>query len=222
MGDLTVLYYTANRISDFFAESIRNDIKRLAGEAPIISVSFKPIDFGRNICIGDCGIPSAYLIYQQILIGAMFADTKYIICCEDDSMYTSEHFLKRPKEGHFAYNVNRWNVNPNMYYYRRRAGMCMCIAERDLLVQTLHQRFAKFPCRLLRLELVNWGEPGRRDVHLGLPQPPLEVFETSEPTLTFNHRDSCGGARKVLTSDKVCDELPAWGLASDLWKKVHG
>ena len=222
MNDLTVIHYTANRIPDHFAESVRANILQVAGDIPIISVSHKPLSFGKNICIGVWP-PSAYMTYQQVLIAAMFAETKYVVCCEDDSLYVPEHFTKRPSEGKFAYNIHRWNVDSTpLYYYRSRCGMCMCIAERDLLVQTLCQRFTKFPRVLPREQLAAFGEPGRKDALFGLPQPPLEIFTTEIPCLTFNHRNSMGGKRKLLRNDKICDTLPFWGPASELWQKIHG
>lgn len=219
MNDLTVIYYTANRISDYFAESVRKNIRETSGGIPIISVSHKPIDFGQNICIGTHH-PTGYLIYTQIMIAATFAETEFVVCCEDDSLYVEEHFTKRPSPGAFTYNVNRWNADGPYYYYRPRAGMCMCIANRDLLLINLHQRFIKFPRPIDKI--ANFGEPGRKDALLGLPQPPLETFTTEIPCLTFNHYDSTGGKRRILRADKLCDTLPHWGPASELWKKIHG
>lgn len=222
MDDITIIYYTANRISEYFANNVRANIIEVSGGAPIISVSHKPIDFGKNICVGSYQ-PSAYRIYQQILVAAMFAETEYIVCCEDDSLYTEEHIRFKPSTKEtFAYNINRWNVGPLQYFYRARCGMCMCVAPRDALVKVLCTRFAKFPQVLPREQLVGFGEPGRKDYILGLETPPLQTFTTEIPCLTFNHRDSTGGMRKILRKDGLCETLPFWGSATELWKKVHG
>jgi hypothetical protein len=221
MNDITILYYTANRISDYFARNVQQNIIESSGGAPIISVSHKPIDFGHNICIPGL-TPGTYNIYKQILIGAMAAHTPYIGCAEDDSLYTEDHFSFRPPLDTFAYNDHRYQVDPNMYFLRRRASMCMCIAPTELLVETLCQRYAKFPRFLSREECGGWGEPGRKEHKLGLPKVPLMNYQTEIPTLTFNHRSSTGGRRKIMETDVLAETLPHWGPVTDLWAQVHG
>lgn len=222
---ITLLYYTSNLISDYFANKVRYDLWRNASgkSIPIISVSQKPIDFGHNICVGDIGI-SSWNIYYQILTGAKVAKTKYIACCEDDSLYIPEHLAYRPKEDVFAYNVSRWNVNPKIYYYRRRAGMCTCIVATELLIDYLENRIKKYTREeYSHIKHVKYfGEPGRFEDKLGLPPVKLETFETEIPPLTFNHRPSYGGMRAILKTDITKDTLPYWGKAHDLWKRVHG
>lgn len=219
-NDITILYYTANRISEYFARNVQENILEASDGAPIVSVSHEPIDFGRNICVGRIQ-PATYNIYKQILIGAMLVDTPYVACTEDDSLYTQEHFQYRPPVHAFSYNVNRWQVSKDSYFFRRRASMCMCVVTTQLLVHTLCQRFAKFPKFLNRKEATGWGEPGRKERQLGLPSVPLERFETEIPCLTFNHRESTGGVRKVLDSDVIQTELEFWGGVKDLWNNIH-
>ncbi len=222
MDDLSVLYYTANRISEFFARNVRDHLEQLlAGAVPIVSVSQKPINFGRNLCVGMIGA-STYNTYRQILDAAEVAETKYVACCEDDCLYVPEHFQYRPPLDTFAYNVNRWTAGPQRFFHRKRAGMCMCIAPRKLLVRTLKQRFAKYPEPLDREGATGWGEPGRLEHKLGLPPVKLLVFETETPTLCFNHRPSVGGVRRQMPRDDVQETLEPWGNATELWTAIHG
>ena len=222
--DITILYYTANRINEYFAANVQQNIIEASDGARIISISHRPISFGDNVCVWDLE-PSAYNIYKQILIGAMLAKTPYIGCAEDDSLYTKEHFAYRPPLDSFGYNLNRWQVNSNFYFYRERVNMAMCIASTELLVQTLCQRFAKFSHFLSREEMGEvggFGEPGRFEVRLGLSPHPIVTFKTEIPSLTFNHRDSTGGKRKIMQSDVLRETLPHWGEVCSLWKTVHG
>ena len=225
MNDISILYYTCNQISDLFANNVRdhllNSSQTYNGGTPIISISHKPLEFGKNICVGELE-PSPYHIYKQILIGAKAAKTKYVGMAEDDSLYLAEHFEHRPPDDSFSYNVNRWNLNRDSYFYRERCGMCMCIAPRDLIIRVLEDRFAKYPTILPRAELRGFGEPGRYEKFLGLPPVNLERFRTKYPTITFNHRPSTGGVRKMLATDKIEKELPYWGNAKDLWERIHG
>lgn len=223
MMDLTLLYYTANVIPEPFAKRIRSHLCAVAGPGlRIISVSQKPleIDFGHNICVGDIG-RSTYNIYKQILIGAKEARTDYVACCEDDSLYTNEHFSYRPPLDTFAYNVNRWNLDQSgVFFKRNRAGMCMCIAPRKLLIQTLEERFAKFPeCPVQREDLRGFGEPGRYEHLLGLTPVKMETFQTTLSTITISHHTGLGGRRKILPNDEVTDKIEFWGYAKDVWKR---
>lgn len=250
MNDLTILYYTSNRISDEFARNIRfliwrnsrqmglipnpalipnppeADLKAYATSdgPPIISVSQKPISFGHNICIGDIG-SSVYNVYRQILIAAQEAQTQWVVCCEDDTLYAPEHFRWRPMDDSvFYYNMNRWWIEPEgVFRWRDRTGMCACICSRELLIDALTERFEKFPEPMTERKQYNgWGEPGRYDKNLGLIQRKAVYFQTNDPIVTFNHKDSLGGLRRTNPGDKLQNELFPWGDGKTLWSVIHG
>ena len=118
MKDLTLLYYTANLVEDPFATNVRKHVISLFPEGvDVISVSHKPMDFGINIHV-DGFEYCIYNIYRQILIGTREIKTKYVACVEDDALYNVEHFSFLPPDDVFAYNVNRWQVNPTLFFYR--------------------------------------------------------------------------------------------------------
>ena len=217
MNDLTLLYYTANTVEQRFADNIRKELRSFG--LPIISVSQKPTNLGKNICVGDIGV-SAYNIYKQILIGTKQVQTPFVAACEDDALYNLEHFLHRPSEDTFAYNMNRWNVNPGIFFHRLRVGMWGCIAPTQLMIETLEVRFRKFPEFLTKENLYGFGEPGRSEKRLDLPEVKMEIFNTKNPILTFNHRPSWGGVRKILPGDTVVRALPFWGDAKVLWERM--
>ena len=221
MNDLTILYYTANKIPEYFAKSVREDLIRVTeNKIPIISISQKPITFGMNSCVGEIGA-SAYNVYFQILVGAYLAQTKYVACCEDDTLYSKEHFTVRPEDDFFFYNINRWILEEfGLFRYRNRTTMCACIAPTGLMISTLEERFKKYPkdpCTGLA-----FGEPGRVEPRLRLPVPHMFYFRTQEPILTFNHRHGLGNPRKASELDIMQPELHPWGNASTLWREIHG
>lgn len=221
MDDLTILYYTANKIPEFFAKNVRENLIRVtAGNIPIISISQKSIDFGFNVCVGEIGA-SSYNVYVQILLGAHLAKTKYIACCEDDTLYSAEHFTVRPEDDFFFYNINRWILEEyGLFRYRNRTTMCACIASTELMIYTLEERFKKYPkdpCTGLA-----FGEPGRVEPRLRLPVPHMFYFRTQMPILTFNHRHGLGNPRKASELDIKQFELRPWGDAKELWRRIHG
>lgn len=223
MKDLTVLYYTCNRIPPLFGFNIRRSLENLCMEndVPIISISHQAMLFGYNIWVGDYEV-SIYNIYRQILLGAKEAKTEYVMCAEDDALYNLEHFSKRPEGNKFIYNMNRWYCDHDIFFHRNRMNMSMCIAPTRLMIDTLEKRFEKYPRIMPREELVGFGEPGRSEFKLGLPPVDWEIFNTDQPTIVFNHRPSVGGVRKILPNDKILHELPHWGKAIDLWQSTYG
>lgn len=234
MNDLTVLYYSACRIAPYFADGIRAELlNAIDGKYPIISVTHRPVEFGRNICVGDVQ-PSAWQVYMNVLIGARAATTDFIACAEDDSLYCVDFFATRPGRDVFGYQRNRWVISRRLsadgkrrdafYYFRVRTQFAQCIANRELMIETLEERFAAFPKPIPDREafVVGWGEPGRYERRLGLRPRKREYFETAQPNVTFNHSASIRGRRQAQSTDLVCTNLEPWGNADELWKRIVG
>jgi len=216
VSDITLLYYTANRIPDRFAVNVRNHLIITAQGKPIISISQQPINLGENICVGDIGytVPN---VYAQILVGAKMAKTQYVACCEDDTLYVPEHFDYIPPDDTFGYNKNRWNLTESHFYLQsRRSNMCVCIVPTESMIRTLEERVTKFgsggPPHL--------GEPGRRERTMGINTVKACKFNTIDPVLQINHAISLGGIRRRANYNVIQAEHPAWGKASALWEKM--
>ena len=122
LDDITILYYTAGVLPDYVAAKVRAHLFSIVRGLPIISVSQKPLDFGHNICVGDIG-QSYYNCYKQILIGAKAAQTDFVICAEDDTLYTPEHFLHRPASNAFCYNKNMFYLEDEKFWHKWQTGM---------------------------------------------------------------------------------------------------
>ncbi len=179
--------------------------------------------------------PSIYQVYQNILAGAQAATTPYVACCEDDTLYSPSHFLHRPPLDTFAYDRSRWVITRDLapdgksrvakFYWRERHQMAMCIAPRDLLIETLEEKFATYPVPPVSTDIAKkagWGEPGRYEKNLGLTRRKMAYFDAPEPSVTFNHSASLMGRRRVNPDDIVVEDLPPWGHATALWDRIHG
>jgi len=241
VSEISILYYTANRISEPFAEAVRGllleQLTRYTSMTgapfpPIISVSQLPIAFGHNIAIGPVGA-SIYECYQQILTAAHAARTPCIACCEDDTLYAPEHFAYRPsREDHFYYNQHRWVLSRRLstnsrrreafFYYRQRTQMAMLVCARTLLIDTLCERFKKWPHPIADDEAKRaaWGEPGRYEGRQGLTRRARAYFETRDPCVTINHSASLMGRRAIQPSDRIVTDLAPWGRADALWTRI--
>jgi len=223
MNDITILHYSSSIISESFGKKIRDHLlETTQGKYPIISITQKPLDFGENICVGEIG-KSCYNAYKQIYIGTKAAKTKYICCCEDDSLYVPEYFEYQPPDDTFCYNINHLGVDKNHgFIFRNRMNMCNCVAPTKLMIETLDIRHQKYPTAE-SMDGMEHGfcEPGRWEAYFGLPFVKRLGFKTEIPNLTWNHRPSLGGVRKLLSNHKVFPTHPYWGDGKELWKKFY-
>lgn len=229
MKDLTILFYTANHVSDYFMGNVTKQLLKAAGDTQIISISQKPMALGTNICLGDIG-RSKYNIYKQILIGAKAATTKYVATAEDDVLYPREHFEYRPtNDDVFAYDMSKWSVftwsKPQRFSYREgRRTMTSLVVARDALVKTLEERYNKYPDpEKIDSNLYNlyWGEPGRFEDHLGITKLKTESYKAAVPSIIFSTPKALGfeglGTRKAH-GGLVQYEVAPWGKAEDIAK----
>jgi hypothetical protein len=101
-----IVYYTDNRLDEKIADAVRRQLLKIG--LPIISVSLKPIDFGRNIVLplgrGDL------TMFRQILTGLVCSDSDIVFLCEHDNLYHPSHFEFTPEDDRAYYNTNAWNI----------------------------------------------------------------------------------------------------------------
>lgn len=219
---ITIVYYTANRINPNFANSIRKNISEVSNGIPIISVSQKPINFGSNIVVDDFD-QSHLNIYRQALIGAKEANTKYIALCEDDVLYSKDHFLYRPSDGVFAYNLSVWNIFTwgTPLFHRKDGGrrnLYSLICERDLFINAMEERFSAYPDDS-DIDIGVWAEPSRYERQLGVTIQNWEPFYSKVPLIAFSHQSALSynnlGMRKKQGQIQAL-EIPVLGTARDI------
>ena len=221
MRNLSIIYYTANKISNYFAENVRKQLIISAGEIPIISVSQKPINFGENICVGDIGC-STLNIYRQATLGVKNAKTKFIALAEDDAFYTLSHFdFIPPRDDTFYYNENIWGIytwtKPSVFSYKGRRSLWTLICERDLFIEVMEERFAKYNDNNVPEHL--FGEPGKYEKQMGVKVNRWEFYHSKEPSVVFSHSEALSylglGKRKKLGLTPRTELFP-WGSAEKM------
>lgn len=99
------IYYTDNRIGEPIIPVCQKQL--LKAELPIISVSLKPIDFGKNIVLEEeRSYPTMAL---QILTALEASAADYVFFCEHDVLYHPSHFdFTPPRNDVYYYNINNW------------------------------------------------------------------------------------------------------------------
>lgn len=227
--DLTIIYYTANRVKPYFADKVREQLLKAADGLPIISVSQKPLDFGTNICVGT-DVYSSMQVYRQILTGAKTAKTKYIAMAEDDTLYSREHFRTYlPKDDEFAYDFSRWSIYtwvvPPTYSLKYRRVTSMLIAPRLLTIEALEERFKKYPDEKSLKNQEIFSEFGKYERNLGVSPRKAVDYKSYVPCIVFSHEDALGwnilGLKKRMGELRAYD-IPVWGKAEDVLKNFYG
>ena len=157
------------------------------------------------------------------LMGAKQAETKYIALCEDDVLYSEEHFKHRPiNDNIFAYNLAYWSIQTwGSPLFSHKAGgrrnLHSLICARDAFIEAMEERFNKYPNGLQDISI--WAEPGKYEKHLGVTERPTEEFYTNPPNIVFDHQTALSyrnlGRRKRLGEFRAT-ELPYWGNAKEI------
>lgn len=221
--DLTVLFLTLNRVPEQWAEYHKRVLKEAVGGYPMITISRIPMD-GVNLLQVPADGPVN--IFRQMLRGAKIATTKYIGIAEDDTLYPPEHFkCFRPRDDEFAYNQHRWWIHTwgeAVYSYKHTLINSVLIAPRELLIETLEERFAHYK----EGNKYFGGEVGKVEGVLGLtPRKAVDFYTKSYAVVQFDHDYFCGGehtpeeiARRHTKRPKPVKayDIPYWGKAKHL------
>jgi len=205
--DLTLLFVTAGKRPDGWAAFHREQLDLLP---------FPMITLRDEEKMGE------EMIYRRMLEGARQATTPYVAVIEDDVLYPIEHFHFRPEPDEFAYNQHRWALftwGVPTYSWRNRKSNCSLIAPRELLIEALEERFAKWPN--------GWpyvGEVGRERVERSLGVTPRKAVEwhSTVAVVQINHDGSSEARQRVQRKDlgpMRAYDIPRWGRADYLVKK---
>lgn len=179
------------------------------------------MDFGHNVVVDH--EPSHVGIYVDAYLGASEADTDYIALCEDDVLYSPEHFKHRPSPGKFAYNLGAWSIftwGEPMFTHKGtvRKNLNSLICERNLFLKAMEERFTKWPNEYA-IDTRIWAEPGKYERQLGVTIQETEDFYTNPPNIIFSHQTELSynnlGQRKRVGEYRAY-ELPYWGHAQTI------
>lgn len=212
LSELTICYYTANYFEGTgnaprdFIKATKDKLLEAKGDLPIVQ---NVLLFGAR--------PSHFGIYRQALAAAKEAKTKYIALCEDDMLYSPEHFKYRPRKKPFAYNLAYWGIytwqKPPIYNYKGRKNLGNLICDRVAFIEAMEERFAKYPDPDPKLKDI-WAEPGKYERQLEVAQCETEDFYSQPPNIKFSHETELSfaalGIRKRAGELRAYD-IPYWG-----------
>jgi len=218
MEDITIIVFLANRVPDKWAEFHKQKLMEVIGDSPLISISYKPTDWGINLIQTEYSYPN---IHKQMLRAAKIATTKWIGTADDDTLYPKDHYTHRGPDG-FHYNENRWQLAtwiPEFYFYKPKPGNGCMIATRELLIEKMEARLRKNP----NLDKKNeCKELGTWTKWTGFDEPKYYPFLTNDPLVSLVHDYSADPSsrhhEKTIYPVRAYD-IPVWGRSDELVKK---
>lgn len=222
-NNLTIIFLTANKVPKKWAKYQKLVLLKAADGLPIITISRKPLDWGHNLI--DTEPESISNIYFQLLRGAKTAKTPYVGVAEDDTLYPKEHFHSfRPPQDSFSYNINRLGLftwGKPTYFWKYRQSNAVLISPRKLLVDTLEERYQKYPNGTP--DKIT-GELGRKELDdaLGVSRRKCMTFQTVISVLRLDHEygvDQLARSRNKTMGIVQSYDVPHWGKAKNIVKK---
>ena len=208
-----IVYYTDSKLDEtnpVLANAVRKHLKKVAGPIPIISVSQKKLNFGKNLKINP--LPRKYKsVYQSLLAGVEFApDNSIVYLCEHDVFYHPSHFAKLPE------NKDTMYFDTNRYYYmkgldtyykaRGKRALSQSVGYREAIIKHAEERLKDCGDDITE----RWKELEKRS------QVKYETFTSDRPNVDILH-DLNFTPRGIYKNDyikkrkKGISNLPGWG-----------
>ena len=223
-----LVYYTDNRCDETLWRAAQAQLLRCANGRDIVSVSLRPIDFGRNIVLPLERGPLT--MFRQILAGleASTADVVYLV--EHDCLYHPSHFTHLPATGEFCYNTNNWKVDlqtGKALYYLCHQTLALC-ARRELLLRHYRARVARVEAEG-RFDRKIGFEPGDHHTPRGIDDYPSVSWVSEFPNLDVRHGKNLTPSRwdrSLFRNPKCCldwkesEVVLGWGRTAGMMQEV--
>lgn len=214
MKNVTCIYYTSNQEDEKFEKRVQKNILKVCGDIPIISVSQKPIDFGRNVCVGNVGA-SGFNCFRQIQIACKEAKTKFVLSIEADCLYPPDYFIFIPKRDNICYRNSNLYVMPDKraYFFHKEEGATHSqIVGREFYLKRLNKLFENAP--KWSMEEMNFPKERHKKEDIF---DEIEHYQIKNPVIQI--KTHCG-MRYYTHSDRTpIYNLPYWGDSKNFCNK---
>ena len=135
------------RSSPEFEKRVQENLLKNCGDLPIISISQKPINLGKNICVGDVGV-SGFNMFRQVQIGLKEAKTEFILSAEADCLYPPDYFTLIPEKNDVCYRNSNLYVMPDQrdfFFHKKEGATHSQIIGREYYLKRLDELFKNAP-----------------------------------------------------------------------------
>lgn len=215
-----LVYYTDNHPDPKILLVCQEQLKRCmnGSKYPIVSVSQKPIDFGKNIVM-DLE-RSVLSMYKQILRGLEESETDVIFMIEHDLLYHPSHFDFIPSNKNvYYYDRNVWAVcadTGKAVFYHRNVPSLLC-AYRDLLMEHYKRKVEFVEANGFKSK---YGFSPPKGLPKELRNGEYKVYFAEHPSIDIRHSKALTRRRmnkSQFRSERSCrgwteaDGVPKWG-----------
>lgn len=220
MNDTTLIYYSSNKEVPEFEQKIKNNILKHCGDLPIISVTQKSINFGKNIVVGDVGA-SGFNMFRQVQIALKEAKTKFVTSIEADCVYPPDYFKFIPSKADKCYRNKNLYVMAQYreYFFKKEEGATHAqVVGREFYLNTLNRLFKDAP--KWSVEEKNFPKERTHNKQDDIfTKDEIKYYETENPVIQIKTSHSM---RHYTHSDRVPRfALPFWGRGEDFRKKFY-
>lgn len=208
----TVIYVSSNRENPEFEKKIQEDLLS-KWKGPIVSVTQKPTNLGKNICVGDVGA-SGFNFCRQVLRACEASSSLFVTHAEADCLYSPDYFDFVPDKLMTCYRNSNIYVQKYMndYCNKKHGSTFSQVVDREFYIHRLKELFnglpewsteyKNFPKEIGKLLFDNY-----------------EYFETKYPCISFK---TGKGMRKHSPSGETpYYDLPYWGSIKELRAKYE-
>lgn len=219
--DATIIYCSSNKEMPEFEQRVRDNILKVCGDLPIISVTQKPIEFGTNICVGDDIGVSGFNFFRQSLIACHAAKTRFVISAEADCLYPEDYFQWVPDNDRKCYrNENLFVLGQHRKYFFKKPGGATHaqIVGREFYIENLERCFEgekmwdatqfNFPKEKFHAKYEDVF--AKKDIEFYMSENPVVQIKTSQ-----SMRNYTSSIRDPIYS------LPYWGTGADFRAKFY-
>lgn len=212
MIDATIIYYTSNKEKPEFEKRVKDNILKQTN-LPIISVTQKPIDFGKNICVGDDIGVTGFNVCRQSLIACEEAKTRFIITTEADCLYPPDYFTFEPKRDDICYrNTNLYvmGLRRNYFYRKLEGALHAQVIGREYYIKRLKELFKGQP--QWSKEMKNFPKEIKKKLFNS-----FEYYQTKNPVVQIKTSQAM---RYHTHSERIpIYDIPYWGNGKEFRKK---
>ncbi len=218
MSDVTIIYCSSNREKPEFEQKIRDNILENRGDLDIISVSQKPILFGKNICVGDDVGVSGFNFFRQTQIACQEAKTRFVVSCEADCLYPPDYFKFIPERDDLCYRLENLfvlRIGRNFFHRKRTGATHAQIINREFYLKRLEYLFSGSP-KWSATEK-NFPKERRKGEDV-FNKNQIEYYRIENPVVQIKTRDSMRHYTACFEDEKY-EYLPYWGTVKNMKEK---
>jgi hypothetical protein len=220
---ITIFYCSSNREQPEFEQRIIDNILKYKGDLSVVSVTQRPMNFGKNICVGDNVGVSGFNFFKQSLIALKNIKTPFALSCEADTVYPPDYFTFVPPREDMCYrdkNLFVMGQHRNYFYKKEEGATHAQIVGTEFYRKTLERLFEGEPEWDYKEEQKNFPKEKfhakGEDV---FKKHEIEMYEIENPVIQIKTSQSM---RHYTNSDRIPRlELPFWGSGRDFRKKFY-